>query len=117
QLPCSLSFGKILFFIARRELARVWQNPNLQQVHRLALRGIELAVRDTSARGHALHVAGSNYRTVAHAVAMFERAFENVRDDFHVTVRVHGKSLAGGDAVFVDNAQAAEMHLSGIVIL
>src|SRR4249920_2135325 len=48
---------------------------------------------------------------------MFERAFEHVGDDFHVAVRVRGKALAGRDAVVIQDAQRAEMHMLGVVIV
>src|SRR5258707_13836369 len=68
QTPAPFSFGKRLLFITRREAATFRQNPDLQQMHRLAVRRIELAVRHTAARRHALLVTGSNHGTAAHAV-------------------------------------------------
>src|SRR2546430_12336023 len=48
---------------------------------------------------------------------MFERARKNVSDDFHIAMRVRRKSLARLYAIFIDNAQAAKMHVRRIVIL
>src|SRR5207302_5391608 len=115
--PCSLNFGKAFFLVTGRKIARVWQNPNLQQVHWLVFRRIEFAVRYARAGGHALHIAGTNHRTVTYAVAMLEGAFQNIGDDFHVAMRMPGKALTGGDAIFVDDPQAAPMHVLRIVIL
>src|SRR5207237_10296037 len=82
-----------------------------------SLRGIELAVPDPAAGGHALHVAGTNHGPIAHAVAMLQRARENVSDDFHVAMRVRGKTLCGRDAIFIDDPQRAEVHVRRIEIL
>jgi hypothetical protein len=35
---------------------------------------------------------------------VLQRAFEDVRDDLHVAVRVPAEALAGGDAILVDHA-------------
>ena len=78
---------------------------------------IELAVRNTAACGHSLHIAGSNHRPIAHAVAMFERPRQNVRDDFHVAVRMRGKTFSGRNAIFIDDTQSAKVHVCRIVIL
>ena len=47
---------------------------------------------------------------------MFERARKNVCDDFHIAVRVRGESLARLHAVFVDDTQAAKMHMRRIIV-
>src|SRR5712692_3648059 len=86
-------------------------------MHSLTVRRVELAVRYARAGGHALHVTRPNHRTVAHAVAMFQRARQNVGNDFHVAMRVRGKTLTGRDPVFVDDAQTAPVHVRRIVIL
>ena len=43
-------------------------------------------MRHSRAGCHALHIAGANHRTISHAIAMFERAGENVCDDLHIAV-------------------------------
>ena len=48
---------------------------------------------------------------------MFELTFEDVRDDFHVAVRMRGKSRVGRNAVFVDDAEGAESHPLWIPII
>ena len=63
-----------------------------------------------------MDVTGTNHRSIAHAVAMFERARKNVCDDFHIAVRVRGESLARLHAVFVDDTQAAKMHMRRIIV-
>src|SRR5262249_10481559 len=83
----------------------------------LGLRGIELAVHDAGARGHALDVAGADGGTVAHAVLVGDGAVEDVGDDLHVAVGMRAEALAGGDAVVVDDAQGAKTHVRGVVVV
>ena len=46
-----------------------------------------------------------------------KRAFQHVRYDFHVAVRVRRKAVAAGDAVVVHDAQRAKLHVLGIEII
>ena len=48
---------------------------------------------------------------------MFERPRQNVRDDFHVAVRVRGKTFSGSHAIFIDDPQSAKVRVCRIVIL
>ena len=57
------------------------------------------------------------HRSIAHAVAVLERALEDVGDDFHVKVRMLAKTLARRDTIFVHHAKRAEAHVAGIVII
>ena len=63
-------------------------NPDLQQMHWLVFRRVELAVLHARAGSHALQLAGMNDRAVAHAVLVFQRSFQNVGDDLHVAMAV-----------------------------
>src|SRR5713226_4333957 len=85
-------------------------------MHSLTVRRVELAVRYARPGAHPLHVAGPNHRTVAHAVAMFQRAGQNVGNDLHVAMRMRRKTLTRCDPVFVDDAQTAPVHVRRIVI-
>ena len=53
------------------------------------------------ARAQALPVAGTDDRTVPHTVLVLQRALENVSDDLHVPMGMHGEALAGLYPVFV----------------
>src|SRR5260370_34099746 len=86
-------------------------------MNRFRVRRIGLAVRDARAGSHPLHVAGANDRTVAQAVAMLECAGENGSYDFHVAMRVRGKTMGRLDAVLVDDPQAAKALVPRTVIL
>ena len=79
-------------------------DPDLQEMHRLRFRVVELAVLDARPRAHALHLARADHRAVAEAVLVLKRAFENVGDDLHIVVGVAGEAAAGRDAVVVDDA-------------
>src|SRR6266550_6346027 len=86
-------------------------------MHRFCLRVIELAVADTGARGHDLHVAWSDDRSGTDAVLVLEGAFQNVGDDLHVTVSVGAKPLSWADPVFVDDPQRSVAHVLRIVVV
>src|ERR1041385_7869225 len=86
-------------------------------MHRVCARRIGLTVAHTCAGAHALAVTGMNYGTVAHAVFVRESTLENIGDDFHVAMRMHGKSRAGRDKILVDHAQRTESHPLGITVL
>jgi hypothetical protein len=53
---------------------------------------------------------------MAHRIAVAEFPLHHHRDDLHVPVRVHAKSLAWGDGVVVDHSQGAKPHPLGIVV-
>ena len=72
-----------LLIVTRRKPLPVGQHPDLQEVHRVGFRVIELAVTDTGAGRHHLHVARADHRAY-------------VGNDFHVSV-----PCAGPDAILV----------------
>ena len=54
---------------------------------------------------------------VAHAVAVAKPAGQDIGDDLHVAVAVGIKTRAGLHDVFVDDAQRAEAHMRGVVVV
>src|SRR6185436_12945922 len=48
---------------------------------------------------------------------MLQRALENVSNDLHVAMAVHGKASTGGNKIFIDNSQHSKAHVAGIVVL
>ena len=58
---------KRLLLVAGRDAAPLGQDPDLEEVHRLGRRRVELAVHDAGAGAHPLHVAGADHRAGAHA--------------------------------------------------
>jgi hypothetical protein len=95
----------------------VGKNPDLQEVHRFGLRCVVLAVADSRTRAHALHVADSDNRARARAVFVRQSAFEHIRDNFHVAMRMGRKTFAGHDPVFIDYPESSETHVLVIIIL
>src|SRR5215469_473248 len=96
---------EMLLLVAGRQSFGFGLDPDLQEVHRLGLRGIELAVGDAGTGAHALDVATADYRAVAHGVAMLQLAGQDVGEDLHVAVAVLAEALARCDPVVVDDAQ------------
>ena len=82
-------------------------NPDLQKAAGL-LALVHLAVHDSGAGAHALHLPGSQHFCVAHGVLVVDLTVHHHRDDFHVAVRVHPKAFTGGDGVVVDHQQRPE---------
>src|SRR6185312_6845009 len=108
---------KALLLIAGLQPILPRQQPDLQEMDRLRLRGIELAVADAGAGTHALHLARPDHRAGADAVLVLERALENIGDDLHVAMAMRVETGAGLDAILVDDAQRAEAHMARIVIV
>jgi hypothetical protein len=106
-----------LLLVARRDARLGGLQPDLEEVHRVGRRGVELAVGHAGARAHALHVARADDRAGAHRVAVLEPALEHIRDDLHVLVAVRAEALLGLHAVFVDHAQRAEAHVRRVVVV
>src|ERR1051325_1580041 len=110
-------FVEELLLVARRDLFDGGQDPDLEEVHRLGARAIELAVHDPRAGAHALHFAAAQDALAARRVLVRERPFHHDRDDLHVLVPVRAEALPGRDGVFVDHAQRAEAHVRGVVVV
>src|SRR5450759_4037884 len=108
---------EMLLLIARLDADDIRLDPALQQVYEFALRWIELAVLHALPRAHALHVAGTDHRAVAHAVLVLERALEDVGDDLHVAVAMGAEALARLHDVLVDHAQAAKPNVLRVVVI
>jgi hypothetical protein len=48
---------------------------------------------------------------------MLEGPFEDIAEDLHVTVPVHGEALAGGDDVLIDYPKGAESHVGRVLVI
>ena len=66
---------------------------------------------------HPLDFAGADDSYVAHIVFVFEGAFDDVGDDFHFAVTVHGEAAGGGHNVVIEYAQRAKTHIGWVVIV
>src|SRR5690606_25593256 len=80
-------------------------------------RAVELAVLDAVAGTHPLQFAGAQDAFAAGAVAVRERAFDDVAEDLHVGMAMRRETCAGRDAILVDHAQRPPAHPRRIVVL
>ena len=78
---------------------------------------VPFAVYDAITCRHRLHFIRPQNVGFPRAVPVQQPAFENVCDDFHVSVRVRPEPFAGGDAIVVEHPQHTEVHMRGIVIV
>jgi|SRR6185369_3826481 len=86
-------------------------------MHGFIRRRVLFTVPDSGACRHPLHITGTNYRTIPHAVFVFEFAFENIGDDFHVSMAMLAKAPACSNEVFVNNTQTPKAQVAWIVVL
>jgi hypothetical protein len=73
-------------------------------------------VANAATSGHDLYLSWSQHLTVAKAIFMLKSALYDDRDDLHVAVAVHAKSLAGFDDVIVNDAKRAKAHVARVVV-
>jgi len=64
---------------------------------------IVLAVANTSTGTHHLDFARHNYGTRSHTIFVFERAFQDVGNDFHGAVTMSAKTLRRFDPIVVED--------------
>src|SRR5690606_15772039 len=92
-------------------------DPDLQEVQRRVLRGVELAVPDAVAGAHPLQFARAEHAFAAVVVAVRQPAFEHVADDLHVGVAVRRGARARRDAILVDHPQRTPAHPRRVVVV
>ena len=117
QLSALLRIREILLIVRRCISLFVRKHPDLVKVHGFGLRGVELRMRHACSSAHVLHVARFDYGTVAHAVLVRQRSFQNIGHDLHVAMRVRRESAATGYAVVIHYAQGAKLYVFRIVII
>src|SRR4029434_4513258 len=119
ESPCALTLMErdSLLFITRHQTHLVLDDPNLQEMYGLVLRGIVFTVADSRSRAHPLHVARSDHRARSCAVFMRHGALQHVGDDFHVAVRVSRESAARINSIFVNDSQSTKAHVLRIVVI
>ena len=105
------------FGVAGDEACLVGEDPDLEEVEVLVGVGVAFAVGDAGAGAHELDVAGEEGAAVAEAVLVGDGAGEDVAEDFHVAVGVGAEAAAGGDVVFVDDAEGAKAHVGGVAVV
>ena len=85
-------------------------------MHQFSVGAVELAVGDTAACTHQLHIAGLDHRAGAHAVAVRQRTLQYIGKDFHIVVWMRAKTLTWLDAILVDHAQVGKADLLGVPV-
>ena len=68
------------------------------------------------AGAHHLNIACLCAALIAHIVAMGNRSFADIGDDFHVLMAVHRKSGFGFDLVIIPYPDRAKAHAGGVPI-
>src|SRR5690606_21938449 len=119
QAPLPAAGGRVegLLGVVGGGVEAIGLDPDLQEVHRLGVGGVVLAVLDPVTCAHPLQFAGPQHAFIAGAVAMGQVAGDDVADDLHVGVAVRGEPATGGHPVFVDHAQRPPAHPPGIVVV
>ncbi len=74
-------------------------------------------MRHAGARAHHLDVACGGASFIAQAVAVSDRAGPDVRDDFHVAVRMRRETRLRRDGIVVPHADRAPAHASRVAIV
>jgi hypothetical protein len=103
------------------------QDPNLQEMHPLAPLLILLRMRDPRPCRRELHIAPLEAVeqllvlalpfAAERGVAVRQLATEDVAEDLEVAVWVRGESCPGRDAVFIQNANGAEVLEARAVVV
>ena len=110
-----LGVGKVPGKVLGWEAALGRAGPDLQEVN-LAVAVGHLAMCDTSTRGGELDIATLHDLDVAHGVAVLEGTGNRHREDFEFAVRMCSESFIRCHSVFVEDAQAAELHKTVILV-
>src|SRR5262245_61612487 len=117
QPPSPVLLWKLALLIARLYALLLWMNPDLQEMGRLSLRWVELAMAHACTGAHPLHFAWDYNRVGASGIFVCELARDNVRDDLHVAVRMCTEALARRNVVLINHAQIAKPNIPWIVVL
>ena len=116
QLQHALAVGTVEHFllVTGLDILRVRNDPYLEKMRDLVRQRIVLAVTDAGTGTHPLDFARSDLCAGADGILVFQRAFENVGNDFHVLVPMGRESFTGLNTIFVDDAQRAEIGVVGV---
>lgn len=71
---------------------------------------------DTSSGGHVLNLTRSDDAPVTHRILVLKRTTQDIRDDFHVPVRMSSESHTRADPILIDDTQAMEAHPGRIMV-
>ena len=103
--------------IAGRYAAFVREHPDLEEFDILVTVFIVFAVADTCSGTHHLDIAVFDDGGVAHAVLVFEIAFQRNTNDLHIVVRMRSEAHSRRNNIVIQDAQHAKVHAFRIVII
>lgn len=107
---------KVMIAVIGRQHAFFREDPDLQKAqHRIAQ--IVFRMGDARSGRRKLHIAAGKRAFVSHAVSVGQLSVNHIGDDFHIAVRVRGKTGIGFHQVVVDYAQFAEFDIFRIVVV
>src|SRR5438132_9820225 len=96
----------------------VGEDPDLDEPHRLVLRGVLLRVERAGAKRHALHGAGGQRPVLAADVVLVSKAsFNDVSQPFDVLMGMERPDRARDQAIVVEDAHRTEAVVLGIPVL
>src|ERR1051326_9387563 len=85
--PITLLAIRMPFCVTRSQPPLTRLNPDLQEVQRLRVAWIELAMGHPSTGAHQLNLPWLKDAAIAHAVLVLQGTFEHVAEDLHVAMR------------------------------
>ncbi len=110
--------------LVKRDLVVSWlyipfvgKNPYLEEFHITIFILVVFTVCDPWAGAHHLDVTIPDHRNIAHAVFVFQVALQRDRDDFHIIMGMCAKAFGRSYLIVVEDAENAEMHAFGIVVV
>src|SRR5580698_10820593 len=71
---------------------------------------------DATAGAQGLHVSGANLTAATGIVLVVEYAFADVRDDLHVSVRMHRKTAVRSDLIVIQDHEIAEARVRRVAL-
>ena len=86
-------------------------------MHRLLFGRIVFGMQHARPCAHALDFAGADDPDIAHIVFVFEGPIDDVGDDLHLAMPVHGKAACGRHNIIVEYAKGAKIHVGWVVIM
>lgn len=117
QVQSVRSIRKGFFRITGSHPPGIRFDPDLQEMHRLVVRGIELAVHHPASGRHVLDVSRLQDAAVSHRILVLQGAIQNVCHNLHVPVGVHSKPPGRHHEIVVDHPQAVIAHPFRIVVI
>ena len=100
-----------LLIMTGADIELPWEDPDLEEVDGVEMRGVVFRMLDAAAGGHDLHIPCTEDSFDAGAVFMSQGPFQGNGNDLHVLVGMGIESVAAFDHIIVEDAQGTEMYL------